>query len=231
MANYLEILPDELLMKIIKMATKDQESRRHEFLAGTIAEISVGFRRLAGDKSLWKGTVKTNKVEEVIDFLNKGVNNVFMDYGKSVTSYEIQVLADKCPKLKALWYPTISSWPTLSTPWHSLRYLGITLESNRIFDKVELHSSLPNLMYLHIRVNEYQGAHPFTLPDMRGCSRLKILILDGNELSVPDGILPFPTGLRSLQSRGNDPATINLNSDNTMGCLKNCKIQNVNFTS
>ena len=230
MASHIEKLPNELLIMIIKMVIKDK-GRPHDLLLGTIAKISTRFQRLARDRMLWRGQVNIIKVEEVIDFLNDGVRNVFMDCGTSVTRNEIRSLAERCTKLKMLNYPTISSWPALDTPWYSLKYIAITLEGNGAFDQVELHRSLPNLVYLHIRVS---GTHRVTLPDMRGCSKLKILILGhGNEFLAPEGIIPFPTGLRMLASDMYKDAIIHLVSvnDTVMGCLKHCKIRYVNFSS
>ena len=287
MANHFEELPDELVIKIIKMVTNHQQYHPfdvnfqgfHEILARTIANISgtncikiglpgklilskrkglgevlfsceyyliinfpgrpifiqlppVNFRRIASDKSLWKGTVKIKKVEGIIDFFNDGVNNLFMNHTTSMTSDEILRLAEKCPNMRSLWYPAISSWPTLGTPWYSLKYLGINLDSNNIFDNVELHSSLPNLMYLDIRGNWQSRHHRITLPDMRGCNELRIVILgDGSHFWSPDGIIPFPPGLRRLETADiwGQPAIINLN-DLEVEYFRNCTIRNVNFS-
>ena len=115
MSNHFEKLPDELLMMIIKMVI-DQQEYRHELLAETIAKISSRFKRLAGDMSLWKGAVKVKKVTGVIDFLNNATKNIVFASSATMTSDEIQKLADKCPNMRSLWYPTIRSWPTLGFP-------------------------------------------------------------------------------------------------------------------
>merc|ERR1712154_498781 len=111
----------------------------------------------------------------------------------------------------ALWNPSISSWPSMGTPLNSLKYLGITLASNGIFDGIELHRSVPNLKYLHIRVNSTLKGHPITLPDMGGCKKLRMILLgNGHEFWLPDGVAsPLPTELRKLQSESlfDTPAT------------------------
>ena len=234
MANQFEKLPDEILMVIVKMATKECRMGRlesHELLTSPIAQTSKRFRRLVGDKSLW-GRIKIRDFDETIDFLNIGVKDIFVESGTQMTRYDIQALADTCPKLTGLWYPSISSWPSLGTPLNSLRYLAITLDSNGIFDGIELHRSVPNLKYLHIRVNAALKGHPITLPDMGGCKKLRMIMLgNGHEFWVPEGVAsPFPTELRKLQSESlfDTPATIKANQFIEMRC-NNLKILNVNF--
>ena len=62
MDNYLEKLPDELIMVIIRMVIKGEE-HLHELLAVTIAKISARFKRLACDKSFWRGHVGGEKFQ------------------------------------------------------------------------------------------------------------------------------------------------------------------------
>ena len=58
-SSQIELLPDELLMKIIRMAMKDvpDPDEKHEFLVDSISKISSRFKRLSVDKSLWGGQV------------------------------------------------------------------------------------------------------------------------------------------------------------------------------
>ena len=57
-----DALPDELLLKIIKFACvpagfKPGEKYNHDFLANVLSQVSVRFKKIASDHSLWKGVV------------------------------------------------------------------------------------------------------------------------------------------------------------------------------
>ena len=54
------LLPDELIMKIIKMTLEGvtDPEMKHVFLVDSIAKISTRFRRLSADKSLWRDQVQ-----------------------------------------------------------------------------------------------------------------------------------------------------------------------------
>ena len=57
-----DALPDELLLKIIKFACvpagfKPGEKYNHDFLANVLGQVSVRFKKIASDDSLWKGVV------------------------------------------------------------------------------------------------------------------------------------------------------------------------------
>ena len=55
-----DLLPDELIMKIIKMTLEGvtDPEMKHVFLVDSIAKISTRFRRLSADKSLWRDQVQ-----------------------------------------------------------------------------------------------------------------------------------------------------------------------------
>ena len=54
-------LPDEVVLRIVKMAAPREEyyhgDYNHNFLVDVLCKVSVRFRRLATDFSLWKGFV------------------------------------------------------------------------------------------------------------------------------------------------------------------------------
>ena len=54
-------LPDEVVLKIVKMATRIEEFHYveydHDFLLDVICKLSVRFKRLATDSSMWRGHV------------------------------------------------------------------------------------------------------------------------------------------------------------------------------
>ena len=55
-----DLLPDELIMKIIKMTMEGviDPEMKHVFLVDSIAKISTKFARLSVDKSLWRDQVQ-----------------------------------------------------------------------------------------------------------------------------------------------------------------------------
>merc|ERR1712117_518938 len=61
--TYFDSLPDELILKIVKMAAEepiDLFGRKydHDFLVDVLSKISVKFKRVVTDSSLWRGSVK-----------------------------------------------------------------------------------------------------------------------------------------------------------------------------
>ena len=243
--NYLEKLPDELIMMIMRMVIKGEE-HLHELLAVTIAKISARFKRLACDKSFWRGTLQVKNFKVVIELLNNGTDKVNLPWSVSLASDEIQSLAGKCPNLRGLWFPAIRSWPYLNIPWYSLKYLGICMLES-IFENVELHRALPNLVSLVLRGCYCSSYQKMLLPDMRDCDKLKIVRLGtGTWRSGDSGIIPFPPGLRQLRRDVAPPNSIhkdycqnqrfgitvlNLNRASVEEYLKQCVIKDVLFTS
>ena len=177
-------LPDEIVLKIIAMA-----SETHNFIADTVAEVSERFRRIAADKSLWRGVVRfcgsdrDTKVQEVIQrFLNRGVTELVIfgelwtNQGPMIVREDIRNIATKCPTLARLSLPFVMSWPTLDAPLSSLKSLTIMKGiSVGCFDNVELHKSVPNLKYFWLGGCTQQ----INLPNLSGCKRLERIDLRG----------------------------------------------------
>ena len=113
-------LPDEIVLKIIKMAaltdkiTFEHTGSRysHEFIQEVLFKVSVRFRRLATDSSLWRGHVSvcTDQDFRELDFV---IRECFNNGTKSLQVFKMppypdQVLANrylidlatKCPNLK-----------------------------------------------------------------------------------------------------------------------------------
>ena len=83
-----DALPDELLLKIVKYACvpagfKPGEKYNHDFLAKVLSQVSVRFKKIASDDSLWKGVVwigpltKPKTVEWVIGECLNGKTTFF----------------------------------------------------------------------------------------------------------------------------------------------------------
>ena len=70
-----DALPDELVLKIIKMASWDEEGEPpcydHDWLIDILFKVSKRFKRLATDRSLWEGYVwiHADKNPEKLEFV------------------------------------------------------------------------------------------------------------------------------------------------------------------
>ena len=132
-------LPDEMLLKIVKMASEDEHplgwsKYDHTFIVGTISRISARFSRMAKDRSLWKGNVvlcsrsdlsEGPKHQEIIPraiecFLGEGVKRLkIVEFHEvcnrklSLSGDQIKAIAKKCPDLTYLTLRNVGvdSWP------------------------------------------------------------------------------------------------------------------------
>ena len=103
-----DCLPDELVLKIIKLAAgmpspklefADHwltEKYDHDLLANCLSQVSMRFKRISADVSLWKGDVwigrrtKIETIEWVIrDCLNGGTTSLSMPENDDVTGYDM----------------------------------------------------------------------------------------------------------------------------------------------
>ena len=50
-----DLLPDELVLKIVKMATSKKKGFDHDFIRESISRVDKRFNRIAWDSSLWQG--------------------------------------------------------------------------------------------------------------------------------------------------------------------------------
>ena len=114
-----DTLPDELVLKIVKMASSSHTSGwaryDHTFVVATVSRVSAKFARIAADKSLWKGNVALSSTghedEDVIPraielFLGEGVKRLriiehreIYDPKLSLSEGQIRTIARKCPGL------------------------------------------------------------------------------------------------------------------------------------
>ena len=83
-----DLLPDELVMKIIKMAKEGvpDSDTKHVFLLDTIAKISTRFKRISVDASLWRDQVVVMESEEdaILGFGQSPVTKLVIKGGPDV---------------------------------------------------------------------------------------------------------------------------------------------------
>ena len=164
--SFFDALPDELLLKIVQMATKANSvtyflSYNHFNLdkLDTISKLSSKFNRIAQDQSFWRGTVKveSHMKHQALQYMNKGTTQlVFMgdQKGTELTPQEISSIASKCPKLETLYLSKVKvrSWPNLRKPWmlKNLTLFGTGCGNIDAFEGKGLHLMLPKLEYLYV---------------------------------------------------------------------------------
>ena len=220
-----DLLPDEIVMKIIYMTLGGCGKQKHNCLAKTIAMISTRFQNLAADKSMWRGIVSVkgdaSKLQLVINhFLNDEVKELKLtqSYGptwykalpkREETPTDIKSVAEKCPNIEKLTLTNFNllgcSWPT--SIWASLKELTISgIVGDECFKGIDLHASIPNLEYFQIPVwaNELKPCRLF-LPDMSSCARLEEVYFGSSPntrtdytLQSESGNIPFPKTLKKL---------------------------------
>lgn len=210
MSSLFDLLPDEIVMKVIKMTMNYRIYYHHDYLVNSIRNISERFRRLASDKALWTGEIwihgSDTQVKNLIhNFLGGGVKSISISAMKAtISSAEILKMAEKCPNNESLWMnaKTITTWPLeLNAPWLSLQELSIyrcELEYN-LFQGVVLHQNMPNLKEFHWMFSGTRDhlRDSYVLPDMSGCQNLKIVELVNAKFTAPR--IPFPRGLKTLK--------------------------------
>ena len=108
--NYFDLLPDELVLQIVKMASllmirvhswspgpiggrraiSSSSIFKHDFILDVICEVSLRFRRVSQDRSLWKGRVCIHircqrKMDMIIECLNYDTKELQM-YGNFISN-------------------------------------------------------------------------------------------------------------------------------------------------
>ena len=119
----LDSLPDEIVLKIIKMAALMDKftfkhtglRNSHKFIMDVLFKVSVRFRRLATDSSLWKGHVSVSVQPDFreLDFVIRECLNSRTSSMEvipvtlpdiSLPNHYLIDLATKCPNLKNFTY-------------------------------------------------------------------------------------------------------------------------------
>ena len=209
-SSYLDMLPDEMLLKIIHFALRgiNNSYRKHDFLVG-LARTSQRLKRLSQDRSL-KFYINTSVQLEINrEETTEEVKELIVKRGKGcayVTAGEITDMAGECPKVEELTLDIFTpTWPILDSPWSSLRKLVLNWVGKACLYDSCLDMTAPNLEYLSV-CGPSGGRDPIYLPDMTRCEKLREVCLKGGEFDSKKGmcnkVYPFPPGLRILSGRG-----------------------------
>ena len=194
----LELLPPEMAEIVIKTAMADMDTNgRHDYLVDVIAKVSTRMKALAMMKSLWRGQViirgNEEKLRRVIHggFLSEGITHLKLVGQEGATIYENDILAvaEKCPKLEVLDFTSVRlrSWPTFTDPFTSLKRLEFCRVrfNSRMFPGVQLHQSIPNLIFLRfVYCESIPSLFHITLPLMEHCNMLRDVWLDHGKFTV-----------------------------------------------
>ena len=126
-------LSDEIVLKIFKMtALKDHGEGEydHDFLADVLCKVSVRFRRIASDSSLWKEpagiTIKGNDFSKLEFMIGECLNNtevltIWADprylHPRFPNRYLVD-LATMVPNLKMVWLCFFEPEEDIPAPWN-----------------------------------------------------------------------------------------------------------------
>ena len=159
-------LPDELILKIVKLSAASEGRDRgaiyeHNLILSVISKISMRFRRISADLSLWKGSIAIRVPQWDVSFtinqcIHRGTTflKVRTAMGEDISNAEIMNIYRKCKNLEGLdLLISRDTWPALPSPWRSLRVLSLHLPkviANPEFGGKEFHHNLPNLAELTV---------------------------------------------------------------------------------
>ena len=214
---YFDLLPDELVLKVVSSAVKSTVGdEQHDFLLDVIAHISVRFRRIATEKSLWEGEVSItldnksettgkwsstskprtkywmeSKMKDAIsNFIHAGVHSL------SISAYPISEPCisglDDCMKANM---PLISGDDilTITERCPALRVLKLCwlrMEPWPIFSIPSSAIEELNLSYMKIHLNMFSindSALHHTLPNLRVFKMLSCYgTSDDSRIKLPD---------------------------------------------
>ena len=232
-------LPDEMVLKIIKMTVNNlatwflqpRITGRQDFLTNIIARTSSRFRRLAADRSLWKGSVlMTLQYEGAKNLLNQSLNEgmvhlyiykefcVYKISNKDnyiMTPEDVQAVKSKCPQLKGF-CSMIKAWPKLDSPWMSLTYLEVGLFNQDCLKDVDLAMDAPNLISIRLTCGGI-------LPDMSNCKELNNVTFSNGKFSFP-GKIPLPKNLPYLAAQSCTGTKLDWDKATLRAHLGNCRI-------
>ena len=189
-------LPDEILLKIIQMATRkfalyvgEKTLVDHFYLINVISQVSTRFKKIVSDKAFWEKEVyialkKSPKMKHVIDCLGTNIRKIqfydpekFIDtYGaRYTTSTEISVscedilsLQKKATDLRSLELCglDILSWPTHQSAW--------SLEELILRD-----INMPWYTFQNVAIHRY-------LPNLRAFKMIRCTDESGASIMLPD---------------------------------------------
>lgn len=175
-------LPDELVLKIVKLAAQSEyrlcfsshDSKYiHKYILNIVGKISVRFRNIAADKSLWRGYVFIGNRPGyglLDDVSEEGIASLVRDFlceesklleiqnlrkrmvdgrwtpvdGEVIRSETIRALSEKCPDMIALSLNGLRMESWPSPPYNSLDSL-----EDLVMGRLQLSSDLFRNVHLH----------------------------------------------------------------------------------
>ena len=213
----MEVLPNEIILKIIKMAANKATRLQgykysHYFLIHVIGKISTRFKRVSRMPELWRENVMismgTDTLEQSVEYedIKEVIGSDIVKLGiHGNHTVDILDLNDRCQNLEKLWMKGLRTdqWIFLPSPWTSIKRLAIvvadTLFENTLFEGIEeLHQVLPNLVAIRISAPDTIPKQ-IKLPSMGQCEKLRTVTLSNGVFSLPDYTVPLPLGLRSFR--------------------------------
>ena len=201
--------PSASMASLLRATTYD-----HNYLLNIVGKISVRFRNIAADKSMWRGVVYINDFyEEEIEILVRDflcdeskvlkIHNLRYEVidgrwnpvdGEVIRPETIPALSHKCPNMTQLnlYWLRMESWPSPPyNAWDSLEDLVLSqvkLNSD-LFRNAQLHECFPNLKSVILdRCKPLDGVM-ITLPDVSECMSLEVF-------EIRNGIYRFATDLK-----------------------------------
>ena len=189
-------LPDEILMKIIQMATRKVAGFNgekilvdHIYLIDVIGQVSKRFKKIVSDKAFWENEAfislkKSPKMKHVIDCLGTNIRKIqFYDPEKFIYTYgsqystsneislsceDIILLEKKASDLRSLELCglNILSWPIHQSAW--------SLEELTLRD-----INMPWYMFQNMAIHHY-------LPNLRAFKMIRCTDESGASIMLPD---------------------------------------------
>ena len=222
-----DLLPDELVLKIVKTATQNSDSGfnrydygyDYDFIMYNLCTVSARFNRIARDPSLWEDCteLRLDLHVEILGrvtkwFLHAGMTDITIggDYFvvaklpnwnyPAITGDHIAAIATKCPDLKRfeVGKVNIETWPAICMP--ALEELSMVSPGcgSAMFKNMQLHLVLPRLKVFRVHLRDYQR---MWLPDLTKSFQLREVFLRGGTFHVQkylEGKVLFPRTLEKL---------------------------------
>ena len=221
----MESLPNEILLKIIKMAAKSPKMKvtklgeihyDHRFLIHVVRKISTRFKRLSRLPEFWREIVVVSlnnirqpqlqsvEYQEIKDLLSSEIKYLVIK-GDGNQTVDILDLSTRCQNLERLEMRCVRTgqWPFfISPPWDSLRFLHLDVlesPSDGIGQMHQMNQIMPNLVEL--RISSLKAPMQIVLPWINGCKNLrKVVLQDGVFCFTADqwATCPLPRSLRKF---------------------------------
>ena len=220
--NIMESLPNEILLKIIKMAAKTPKlwlkCYDHSFLVHVAGKISTRLRSIGRLPELWRENVvvtlhdstsvrqrQSGGYKDIKELLGSEITKMLHIEGDGNQTVDILDLAARCPNLELLLMRgvRIDKWPLFLSRWDSIRFLVLAVLESPFEGIEQMHRFLPNLVGIHIK--SFKNPIQIVLPSMNNCEKLRQIWLQNGIFSFANELWaqnPLPTGLRKLLVKG-----------------------------